>query len=268
MKLGLKIWSVNTGSYLHEARRLYAEGVYDYLELYIVPGSQETLSAWQGLHRDLSLPFVLHAPHSQHGVNLADADKRVSNAEAFDEVRRFADGLGAEKIVVHGGWYAEAGDSAAAHAQLAAQLASFADARLLLENKPYLPIGGLTRRLVGSTPDEIRSVLAEAGCGFCLDIGHMVVSANAHKADWRSWFGDFLSLRPAMAHISDVQIDSDVDQHLHFGEGSLPVGEIVAKLPAQIHLSVETIKNSRDRLDDFVQDAAYLQHVALAQVHD
>lgn len=264
MKLGLKIWSVNTGSYLHEARRLYAEGVYDYLELYIVPGSQETLSTWQGLHRDLSLPFVLHAPHSRHGVNLADADKRVSNAKAFDEVRRFADGLGAEKIIVHGGWYAEAGDSAAAHAQLAAQLTSFADARLLLENKPYLPIGGLPRRLVGSTPDEIRSVLAEAGCGFCLDIGHMVVSANAHRADWRSWFGDFLSLRPAMFHLSDLKDDSIVDQHLHFGDGALPLGMILARLSSEARISIETQRNSKTNLNDFVEDVRMLKKVGVS----
>ncbi|MBR3956654.1 MAG: hypothetical protein IKJ89_02250, partial [Kiritimatiellae bacterium] len=72
-----------------------------------------------------------------------------------------------------------------------AQLKSLADERFLIENKPYLPIDDLPRRLVGSTPDEIRSVLAATGCGFCLDIGHAVASANAHGANWRVWLADF-----------------------------------------------------------------------------
>ena len=104
LKLGLKLWSVNTDAYLREARRLYAEGVFDYLELYVVPGSQETLPIWEKLRNDLNLPFVIHAPHSFHGVNLADAENSAANEKAFDETKRFADTLGAAKIIVHGGW--------------------------------------------------------------------------------------------------------------------------------------------------------------------
>ena len=259
LKLGLKLWSVNTDAYLREARRLYAEGVFDYLELYVVPGSQETLPIWEKLRNDLNLPFVIHAPHSLHGVNLADAANSAANAKAFDEVKRFADMLGAGKIIVHGGFCPEDGDPSAALAQLIAQLKPLADERFLIENKPYLPINNLPRRLVGSTPDEIRSVIAAVKCGFCLDIGHAVASANAHAADWRAWLADFLSLQPAMFHLSDIHADSKIDQHLHFGTGTLPLAEVVSMLPRNANVSIETKRDSADNLNDFEKDAECLR---------
>ena len=259
MNIGLKLWSANTDAYLREARRLYAEGVFDYLELYVVPGSQETLPIWEKLRIDLNIPFVIHAPHSLHGVNLADAANSAANAKAFDEVKRFADMLVASKIIVHGGWCLENGNPATALAQLIAQLKPLADERFLIENKPYLPINNLPRRLVGSTPDEIRSVLAAVKCGFCLDIGHAVASANAHAADWRVWLADFLSLRPAMFHLSDIHADSKLDQHLHFGTGTLPLADVVSLLPRDANVSIETKRDSADNLNDFEKDAECLR---------
>ena len=70
-KLGLKLWSTNTESYLREAQRLYSLGIYDYIELYVVPNTLDTLENW----KKLNIPYVLHAPHFAHGVNLANSEK-------------------------------------------------------------------------------------------------------------------------------------------------------------------------------------------------
>ena len=43
-KKGLKLWSVNTDYYYDEAIRLYSEGVFDYIELYVVPDTLEKIS--------------------------------------------------------------------------------------------------------------------------------------------------------------------------------------------------------------------------------
>lgn len=261
MKIGLKLWSVNTDSYLREARRLYAERVFDYLELYIVPGSQSTLPLWKALQDELTLPFAIHAPHSAHGVNLADAAKRESNAKAFDEVRLFADQLDAKHIIVHGGAYPHPSGVSPENAieELVFQLKTLNDARILVENKPFLPIGDAPVRLVGSTPAEIRRVIAAVGCGFCLDIDHAIASANAHSADWRAWIDGFLSLHPAMFHLSDMQTGSQTDQHLHFGDGTLPIKEILSRLPTDATLSIETKKDSNIDLEDFQRDASHLK---------
>lgn len=261
MRLGLKLWSVNTDSYLREARRLYAERVFDYLELYIVPGSQSTLPLWKALQDELTLPFAIHAPHSAHGVNLADAAKRESNAKAFDEVRLFADQLDAKHIIVHGGAYPHPSGVSPENAieELVFQLKTLNAARILVENKPFLPIGDAPVRLVGSTPAEIRRVIAAVKCGFCLDIGHAVASANAHAADWRAWLVDFLSLRPAMFHLSDIHVDSKIDQHLHFGTGTLPLANVVSMIPRNANVSIETKRDSADNLNDFAKDAECLR---------
>ena len=46
-KRGLKLWSVNTDYYYDEAIRLYREGKYDYIELYVVPDTLFTLQKWK-----------------------------------------------------------------------------------------------------------------------------------------------------------------------------------------------------------------------------
>lgn len=43
-KLGLKLWSTNTDYYLKAAEKLYKEGYFDYIELYVVPNTVSTLA--------------------------------------------------------------------------------------------------------------------------------------------------------------------------------------------------------------------------------
>ena len=247
MKLGLKLWSVNTDAYLREAVKLYARKVFAYLEIYFVPGSEVTAAEW----RATGIPCIVHAPHSQHGVNLAAADHESYNRETFAAVRKFADALSALDVIAHGG-------ALGSIAEIVRQLKLIGDPRILIENKPYLPIDRSNVKLAGSTPEEIAEIIAGGDCGFCLDIGHMVASANAHAADWHDYFQTFLALNPKMFHLSDLQADSDIDQHLHFGDGSLPIREIVSRLPSDARLSIETKRDSSDNLDDFVRDAAFL----------
>lgn len=253
-KIGLKLWSTNTDHYLREAKKLHAEGVFDYIELYYVPGSIDVVSQWKAL----DIPYIVHAPHSAHGVNLASAQSETLNLKIFSEVRKFADALEAEMIVAHGGVLGSVDE-------IIRQLKIIEDSRILIENKPYFPIDGSARLLAGSTPEEIKTIISTVGCGFCFDVGHAIASANAHGADWRVWIADFLSLCPAMFHLSDIQSDSLIDQHLHFGTGSLPLVEMVSKLPRYASVSIETKHNSSDNLDDFARDAAYLRDLGLCQ---
>ena len=48
-KIGLKLWSTNTDCYYNEAIRLYNDGVFDYIELYVVPDTLDTLQKWKKL---------------------------------------------------------------------------------------------------------------------------------------------------------------------------------------------------------------------------
>jgi len=124
-KIGLKLWSVNQ-NYIDEARRLFLEGVYDYIELYVVPESLSFLPIWE----ELRIPFVSHAPHFGHQVNFADANKIKYNRKLIEETQLFADRLKARYIIVHPGVNGVIEETSR-------QLKKIRDSRILIENKPY-----------------------------------------------------------------------------------------------------------------------------------
>ena len=169
-KLGLKLWSINTDNYLQEAVKLYDNGVYDYIELYVVPDSLQTLQKW----KELKMPFIIHNSHFAQGFNLAKQEKTQRNREIYEETKQFADELNAEYIIFHGGIDGDIRETAI-------QLTLFNEPRALLENKPFVALpnrmnGNFCR---GYNVDEIKIVQEASGCGFCLDFGHAICAANS-----------------------------------------------------------------------------------------
>lgn len=245
-KLGLKLWSLNTDCYYDEAIRLYNDGIFDYIELYVVPNSIDTLSKW----KRLEIPFVIHCPHFAHGFNLAKKEKKESNKKIFDEVRKFSDELSAKYIVIHGGIDGNIEETAK-------QLAGFNEKRALIENKPYVALpnkmnGEFCR---GYNINEIKLVMDIANCGFCFDIGHAICAANSLETDIYEYCRNFLQLNPKMFHFTDNQdITSPFDSHLHLGTGTLDLIKIKQLFPDNATITLETVKNSKSDLNDFIGD--------------
>lgn len=253
MKVGLKLWSVNVDSYLQEACRLYKEGCFDYIELYIVPGSLSLISKW----RDLKIPFVLHAPHSEHGMNLAMKEKEAENRIKYEEVKQFADILKVKHIIFHGGVEGSIQETAR-------QLSALNESRALIENKPFraLPRGGnLTCR--GYNYEEIHYVMQESGCGFCLDFCHAVCAAASLHQEPYGYIQRLATLTPDMYHLSDVDdLNSQYDVHRHLGKGSLDVKKLLNKVCCNHgYITIETDKDFRDSLTDFQGDAMWLKNI-------
>lgn len=249
-KIGLKLWSTNTDRYLAEARRLFEEDVFSYIELYVVPDSLQFLPEWT----ELGIPFIIHCPHFMHGFNLAIRDKEAGNRAIYGQVRQFADRLKAPYIIFHGGIDGTIDETAR-------QLAAFREGRALIENKPHraLPnrMGGEICR--GSDPAEISTVMERAGCGFCLDFGHAVCAANSLKCDPYLYIDGMMQLDPKMFHLTDLSdITSVFDSHPHLGEGQLDLSRIVPLLPYDAIVTVETNKNDTESLEDFCRDSMYL----------
>ncbi len=246
-KRGLKLWSINTDVYYDEAKRLYKEGVFDYIELYVVPNSLDTLPKWT----ELAIPFIIHAPHFAHGFNLACKEKRESNFEIYKEVKQFADELNAEYIIFHGGIEGDIKETAK-------QLASFNEPRALIENKPLMGLPGDLGSLPcrGFNIEEIRTVIEKAKCGFCFDFGHCICAANAQNLEPYSYCESFIkTLRPKMFHLTDFKdITSIYDSHLHLETGELDLKKAVQMIPSGMKITIETSKNSKENIDDFVED--------------
>lgn len=241
-KTGLKLWSVNTDYYYDEALRLYQKGVYDYIELYIVPATLGTLAKW----KKLPVPFIIHAPHFAHDFNLAKAENKPRNRQIYNEVKQFADELKAPYIIFHGGMEGDIRETAA-------QLASFGEPRALLENKPLRVLS--QRRCRGYNAQEAAFVMKQAGCGLCLDFGHAVCAANSQGQDIYTYIQTFLKLGSAMFHLTDLEdAGSEYDSHLHLGTGQLNLAAVVPLIDEDKCVTLETNKNSKTALDDFAQD--------------
>ncbi len=250
-KKGLKLWSINTDYYYDEAIRIYNEGVFDYIELYVVPETINTLQKW----KKLKIPFLIHCPHFAHGFNLAKKEKQESNRKIFEEVQQYADTLNAEYIVIHGGIDGDIRETAV-------QLALFNEPRALIENKPYV---ALPNRMKGEfcrgyNIAEIKAVQEISGCGFCLDFGHAICAANSLKQEPYSYIEQFLKLNPQMYHLTDIEdMTSVYDSHPHLGTGELDIKRILKMIPDNKYITVETVKNSKENLNDFVDDTIYLE---------
>lgn len=260
--IGLKLWSTNTGPLADAARRLFAEGVYSYLELFVVPGTTDALAEWTRLHRESGLPFVIHNAHSAQGFNLAKAECAARNREIYDETRRYADALEAPHVIFHGGTDGEIDETVR-------QLKALGEGRALIENKPLVPLPNSIGAKIcrGATLAELERVVGETGCGFCLDIGHAVCAANAQGLEPYAYVAELNSrLRPAMFHLSDVvDMSSPYDAHPHLGTGRLDLSRLCREVfPAAARISVETVRDSMSDLEDFRKDAVRLRAEASA----
>ena len=249
-KIGLKLWNTNE-NYICIAADLYKDNFFDYIELYIVPENRDKLSLWQ----KLGIPFHIHAPHSAHNMNLSDINKVNSNYELYKEVKIYADELNAEYIVFHGGTDGN-------YKEVANQLRRFNDKRSLIENKPYKVLSFVkANEYTGTTPDEIKYIKEFANCGFCLDIGHALCSANSHKVNPYEYIENFAKLKPNKIHLSDIHTETELDEHLNFGYGTLNFNKLKTLLNKVGDVTIETNKKSNDDLDDFVEDVKFLRSV-------
>lgn len=247
IQFGLKLWSINK-NYIEEAFRLYKEGIYSYIELYAVPDSyNKFIELW----KNLDIPYVIHAPHYLGGMNLARREDKNKNFKLIEEVVKFANSLNVKKIIFHPG---VAGDIE----ETVLQLNEIDDNRILIENKPYFSLDG-SFVCNGNSPEEIKFIMDMANVGFCLDIGHAICSANASKIEPLDYIKQFIILNPDMYHLTDGDYRGIYDRHDHFGRGTFPIETILSILPHNCFITIETEKDLKDNLFDFIKDIKILR---------
>lgn len=250
-KIGLKLWSINTDYYYDEAIRLYNDGVFDYIELYVVPDSLDTIKKW----KTMNIPFIIHAPHFAHNVNLADINKFEYNKQIYNQVEEFRIGLNAEYTIVHSGIEGNVDE-------VVRQLGIIQPKNILIENKPYRAPLGEKKLCRGYSIEEVLKIIKEIGCGFCLDIGHAICSANSLGEEPYTYLENFNKLNPVMYHISGNYIDSSVDKHLHLNQGSYDYQKIFNIIKDGKYISIETNKDSKLNLNDFMKDVLWLKQIS------
>jgi deoxyribonuclease-4 len=250
-KLGLKLWSVNVGSYLQEAERLFNNHIIDYVELYSVPETIANILHW----KKCSFPIVIHAAHSMHKFNLSDPAKADFNRKLFSEAVHFFKELSAMGIILHPGVSGSVEETIIQLKELISENGIKAE-NVLVENKPFLTLtGGLC---VGSDPDAIRKIRELCGVGMVLDTTHAIKYAIAAKKPWQQVLKDFMQLKPNFLHVSDATFEHPKDEHMHIGSGEFDFREIFSICKAEF-ISIETNKDSSENLDDFIFDVKRLR---------
>ena len=250
-KYGLKLWSINK-NYAREAESLYKKMGFQFIELFVVPGSYEKhIKLWKAM----DIPYVLHASTYPNGLNLSKKNNKYKNLKLIKEVKLFADQLNAKIIIVHSGTDGKIEETVT-------QIKDINDKRIIVENKPYLSLykNGKKRLICnGNSPEEINYIMKHAKVGFCLDIGHAISSANSHNIDPIDYLKDFIKLKPKMYHLTDGRYNNELDEHFHFGSGNYPIKKILKLLPSSSNITIESKKNSKNNLNDFVEDIKYLK---------
>jgi sugar phosphate isomerase/epimerase len=245
-RIGLKLYSTNT-DLIGEARALKGD-FFDYVELYVLPGSHDdTVRAWQ----EFDIPYVIHAPHSFHGVNLARRELWETNAIHIREARDFADALNADLIIVHGG-------NNGTIEETIEQIKMINDARVIIENKPR--IGIHNEVCIGWSPREFMQLQkANLSNGFALDFTHAICAARAINTDEWKFINSLLVFEPKIFHLSDIDSTSIQDMHLNLGHGTLNIAKILSLIPDNGFITIETPRRVLENLSEYVADVKYVQ---------
>lgn len=247
-KFGLKLWSTNT-NYINEAVKLYEKKVYDYIELFAVPNSFEK---YETLWKNLDIPFLIHAPHTYAGLNLAKKEFLQTNMKLAQQAIEYADTLSSDIIIFHPGIDGNLQETVR-------QINMINEPRIVIENKPYHTIDD-NRICNGYSPDQIKEILCATNCKFCFDLGHAIYAANAQSIDGFTYLKKFMQLSPYMYHISDGSHKGIRDEHKNIGSGTFNLKKIISILPPKSIISIETKKNYLDSLKDFEQDVQSLKN--------
>jgi len=249
-KIGLKLWSTNL-DYIPAVQDLFGRKVFNYIELFVVPGSLETMSRW----KELGIPYVLHAPHSVAGFNPADPAKRHSNLEIVKQVEVFFHALSPEFLIFHPGLDGDPKEAVF-------QFRSFESRnprmhqKVILENKPLVGLRG--ERCLGASPEEMQFLLHGTKYGFCLDFGHAICYSVAARKIWKNVMAEFLTMDPAIYHLCDGFYSAE-DAHESLGSGKFDLPYLVGLIGQEKHVTLETPKTHPALLDDFLTDVQRLR---------
>ena len=250
-QIGLKLWAPNVGGYLREATRLVADRQCDYVELYTSPDCAKYLPMWQ----ETALPFVIHCAHSAHEFNLSKAGAYDINHRLFGEAVEYLRALKARWIIVHPGILGRVEETVG---QLNRLMSAFdvQPHEVLVENKPFINLRD--EPCVGASPESVAQIKEECGTGFVLDVGHAIKYAIGAGRPYESVLSQLMTLQPEMLHVSDALMSHPKDEHLHFGRGEFDFESIFAICRAP-YISIETVKDHPERLDDFIEDTRILK---------
>jgi endonuclease IV len=134
-----------------------------------------------------------------------------------------------------------------------------------IENKPK--VAQREEICLGASAEEIALLIKTLGFRFCFDFAHAICYAAWAKKPWQEVIKDFMKLNPYMFHICDGHISSVKDCHFHFSDGDYDMKTIVSLIPPGSLVSLETPKDFKNSLEDFIKDVEYIRSLEKEVIH-
>lgn len=254
-KLGVKLWSkdfISNPLFALETEKALKEGKFGYLELFALPDTYDVV-------KEKAKPFkgmltVIHAPHVRQDFDTSNPDRVAENQRIFADSKKFADLLDAKLIVTHPGERYGKDDLN----ENIRQFKLLNDKRIAVENLPYT-CSSTHKDLMGATVEEIKTIIDEVKCQFCLDFSHAICSANHLRLNIYKMLADFRALHPQMYHLCDGDDKTEIDAHLHYGEGNYDLRRLLNEFTDEDSLiTMETGKGLPNGVKPWLDDAAFL----------
>ena len=243
MKFGLKLWSINTDM-IDQAVNLIEEGVFDYIELFVIPESEIKPFL-------IDLPYIIHIPHDKFGVNIGDLAVKECTLQKISESINWADRLNAKHLILHAGY-----GSMKSATDL---LREVSDSRLLIENMPKVGLGG--EAMIGYSPAQVEELIGDSDMGLCLDFGHAVKAAVSLGVDYTEYVQEFMKLEPNVFHVSDGTLGEERDEHLGIGDGEYDFDFFIGCAEVKGMITVETPRVSKYSLGEDVVNVKKLHNI-------
>ena len=194
----------------------------------------------------------IHGSILSHGVNFMNRFRnQLLNVNAIENALSAADKFGAEYIVFHPGYIEKGLHGENCNLEnLYRIMRSYDDSRILLE---VVPVFAYKERLVFPmhSVDDYKTLKERTRKGMVLDIGHAMITARAMHYDPVDYIGRLIEeLDIKVIHVADndERTDGYEDSHLHVGEGSIPIEEILKQFKDKIEFATLEVNdvNSKD----------------------
>ncbi|MGD9778285.1 sugar phosphate isomerase/epimerase family protein [Methanomethylovorans sp.] len=224
MRFGLKLWSTNSDT-LPEAEQLINQDVFHYIELTPVP--ETDISPFLAY----DLPYTIHITTERHGMNIANKNNHDFSLGIIYDCIEWANELDAKYMVLHPGF---------GEIEHAIDLLNILDdERILIENMPKT--GMNNEVMVGYLPEQIEKLMNNK-FGFCFDLNHAIKAAIGLGTEYKAFIDSFQTLSPFYYHISDGDLNVEIDQHLNIGEGEYDLKYLMKSLNAgsKTYMTIET----------------------------
>lgn len=243
INLGIKI---STGNFNLIPEIYKNQNIIDFIEIILMP--EFTYKDINKI-KDLRIPYVIHVPNSNYGLDFGDINSNINNLKYIKKINQYKDDLLPLCFVVH----PESGDI-----NLSIENLKKLEVKpISIENMPYKSLNGGV--LLGYDIQSLKKYFEEIDdLELCLDFGHAIKAALSKNISHDTFIKKFLEFRnPILFHLSGGTLQTEIDEHLPLNKGDYnlrEIKEILFNYGEIVHLTFEIPRNYKKGIKDDIKN--------------